>query len=76
MNSSLRSSLALVSSEPNIETGSVPMVRAEPVLTQRFSDRQLAALSTQLTGDIVDCRHRDYTDARRIWNAMIDRYPR
>lgn len=75
MNSSLRSSLALVSSEPNIETGSVPMVRAEPVLTQRFSDRQLAALSTQLTGDIVDCRHRDYADARRIWNAMIDRYP-
>ncbi|ORJ61386.1 hypothetical protein B5M45_09825 [Mycobacterium simiae] len=51
------------------------MVRAEPVPTQRFSDRQLAVLSSQLTGDIVDCRHREYPDARRVWNAMIDRYP-
>jgi hypothetical protein len=67
--------VAIVPNSPLIETGSVPMTHAEPVPGQRFSESQLAALDARLDGDIVDCRHRDYQKARRIWNAMIDRHP-
>ncbi|WAC90505.1 hypothetical protein [Mycobacterium sp. Aquia_213] len=42
------------------ETGSVPMIRAESVPVQRFSDHQLAALDARLDGDIVHCRHLKY----------------
>lgn len=52
------------------------MVHAESVPAQRFSDHQLAALDARLDGDIVHCRHPEYQQARRIWNAMIDRHPR
>ncbi|MCV7409401.1 hypothetical protein AWC05_10190 [Mycobacterium florentinum] len=51
------------------------MVHAESVPAQRFSDHQLAALDARLDGDIVHCRHPEYQQARRIWNAMIDRHP-
>jgi hypothetical protein len=51
------------------------MIRAESVPVQRFSDHQLATLQARLDGDIVHCRHPEYQQTRRIWNAMIDRHP-
>lgn len=51
------------------------MMHAESVPVQRFSDHQLAALDARLDGDIVHCRHPEYQQTRRIWNATIDRHP-
>jgi hypothetical protein len=51
------------------------MIHAESVPVQRFSDLQLTTLSARIDGDIVHCRSPEYQQVRRIWNAMIDRYP-
>jgi FAD/FMN-containing dehydrogenase len=34
-----------------------------------------AVLAERLTGDVIGPAHRDYDDARRIWNGMIDKHP-
>ena len=51
------------------------MSGAESVSVKHFSERKLAALSSQLDGDVVHPGHPDYHRARRIWNWEIDRHP-
>jgi FAD/FMN-containing dehydrogenase len=51
------------------------MSSAESIPVKQFSERQLAALSAQLDGDVVHPRHPDYDRARRIWDWTIDRHP-
>jgi FAD/FMN-containing dehydrogenase len=40
-----------------------------------LTDRQIAQLNSQLTGDVISPACQEYERARRIWNHMIDRYP-
>lgn len=40
-----------------------------------LTDRQIAQLNSQLTGDVISPACQEYESARRIWNHMIDRYP-
>jgi FAD/FMN-containing dehydrogenase len=67
--------VGIVTNKPKAEIGSVPIIDAESVAAQRFSDHQLDTLAARLDGDIVQCLHPEYQQSRRIWNAMIDRHP-
>jgi len=40
------------------------------------SKEAIAALRAQLRGELIDPEHPGYDEARRVYNAMIDRYPR
>ena len=40
-----------------------------------ISNRIIETLKTQLRGKVLLPDDAEYEDARRIWNAMIDRHP-
>jgi hypothetical protein len=48
---------------------------SEHVIMRDVSKRSLAALKERIRGTVIRPIDGRYDDARRVWNAMIDRYP-
>ncbi len=42
---------------------------------KELEDRKIGALAVQLQGEIVMPTDADYTETRKVYNAMIDKYP-
>jgi FAD/FMN-containing dehydrogenase len=51
------------------------MTPATPTEQKRIWERAVRSLSAGLNGQVITPLDRDYGEARRVWNGIIDRYP-